>query len=319
MKVCSSCNNSKAFILRPKTRKPICKSCFFTAFETEIHYTIVSNNLFSPGDRVVLGASGGKDSTVLIHVMSELNSRYNYGLDLQLLSIDEGIIGYRDDSLETVKRNESVYKLPLTILSYKDLYGWTMDQIVKQIGLTNNCTFCGVFRRQALDRGASILKARKIVTGHNADDIAETVLMNVLRGDFFRLGKCVDIVSGKDDEAIIRCKPFKYTYEKEIVLYAYHKKLDYFSTECKYAPNAYRGYVRELIKDLEVIRPSSVIDIIHSGEQVLLNVQAKIPEKRKCIRCGFIASNSLCKACILLESLNKDKAKISIQIEEEKQ
>ena len=37
-----------------------------------------------------------------------------------------------------------------------------------------------------------------------------------------------------------RCKPFKYTYEKEIVMYAYFKKLDYFSTECIYSPNAYR-------------------------------------------------------------------------------
>jgi tRNA(Ile)-lysidine synthase TilS/MesJ len=80
-----------------------------------------------------------------------------------------------------------------------------MDDIVRQIGLRNNCTyrgqcanltltdltadvlcvwavtkgtFCGVFRRQALDRGAVIMKADKIVTGHNADDIAETVLMN---------------------------------------------------------------------------------------------------------------------------------------------
>jgi tRNA(Ile)-lysidine synthase TilS/MesJ len=39
-------------------------------------------------------------------------------------------------------------------------------------------TFCGVFRRQALDRGAVMLNVDHIVTGHNADDIAETVLMN---------------------------------------------------------------------------------------------------------------------------------------------
>lgn len=42
--------------------------------------------------------------------------------------------GYRDDSLESVKRNQESYQLPLKILSYKDLYGWTMDEIVKQIG-----------------------------------------------------------------------------------------------------------------------------------------------------------------------------------------
>ena len=56
-------------------------------------------------ERIALGASGGKDSTVLIHVMTTLNKRYDYGLDLQLLSVDEGITGYRDDSLETVKKN----------------------------------------------------------------------------------------------------------------------------------------------------------------------------------------------------------------------
>ena len=80
--------------------------------------------------------------------MTTLNARHDYGLDLRLLSIDEGISGYRDDSLETVKRNQLQYKLPLTILSYRDLYGWSMDEIVGMIGRRGNCTFCGVFRRQ---------------------------------------------------------------------------------------------------------------------------------------------------------------------------
>ena len=68
--------------------------------------------------------------------------------------------------------------MPLKILSYDELYGWTMDRVVSTIGKKNNCTFCGVFRRQALDRGAASLDVDHIVTGHNADDIAETVLMN---------------------------------------------------------------------------------------------------------------------------------------------
>ena len=72
---------------------------------------------------------------------------------------------YRDDSLETVKRNRDQYGIPLKILSYQDLYGWTMDKIVETVGRKNNCTFCGVFRRQALDRGAMQLGVNKIVTG----------------------------------------------------------------------------------------------------------------------------------------------------------
>ena len=96
--------------------------------------------------------------------MKTLNERFDYGLDLVLISIDEGITGYRDDSLETVKRNRDQYGLPLTILSYEELYGWTMDKIVGAVGRKNNCTFCGVFRRQALDRAGMRLKVDQIVS-----------------------------------------------------------------------------------------------------------------------------------------------------------
>nr|KAG5706916.1 hypothetical protein BaRGS_021422 [Batillaria attramentaria] len=116
----------------------LCKECFYYAFEEEIHHTIVDAKLFTPGETVAIGASGGKDSTVLAHTMKVLNERHNYGLKLILLSVDEGITGYRDDSLETVKRNQQQYSLPLKIVSYEELYGWTMDDIVKQIGLKNN-------------------------------------------------------------------------------------------------------------------------------------------------------------------------------------
>lgn len=102
-------------------------------FENEIHFTITRAQLFKPGTTVAIGASGGKDSTVLAYVLKLLNEKYNYGLKLVLLSIDEGITGYRDDSLKTVAQNRDDYEMPLKILSYKDLYGWTMDEIVKQV------------------------------------------------------------------------------------------------------------------------------------------------------------------------------------------
>ncbi|KAI9371512.1 ERG2 and Sigma1 receptor like protein-domain-containing protein [Aspergillus egyptiacus] len=232
------------------------------------HETITSNSLFYPGERIAIGASGGKDSTVLASVLKTLNERYNYELDLCLLSIDEGIKGYRDDSLETVKRNSKQYNMPLVIVGYGELYGWTMDQVVEQIGKKGNCTYCGVFRRQALDRGAERLGIKHVVTGHNADDVAETVMMNLLRGDLPRLSRGTSIVTGSAASDIKRSKPLKYAYEKEIVLYAHHRQLDYFSTECIYSPEAFRGSARTLIKDLEKIRPSSILDIVRSGEEM---------------------------------------------------
>lgn len=280
--LCAICKTERALIKRPKNHAKLCKSCFITIFEDEVHHTITSSKLFYPGERVAIGASGGKDSTVLASVLKTLNERHNYGLDLVLLSIDEGIKGYRDDSLETVKRNAVQYEMPLKVVGYDELYGWTMDQVVETIGKKGNCTYCGVFRRQALDRGAKMLDIKHVVTGHNADDVAETILMNLLRGDLSRLSRSTSIVTGDSKSDVKRSKPLKYAYEKEIVLYAHHKKLDYFSTECIYSPEAFRGSARSLIKQLERVRPSAILDLVRSGEDVARLVPGESPSSCGC-------------------------------------
>ncbi|MCJ1328772.1 nucleotidyltransferase [Thelotrema lepadinum] len=285
---CASCKSARALIVRPKDHQKLCKTCFINIFEHEIHETIIKNKLFNPGEKIAIGASGGKDSTVLASVLKTLNNRHSYGLDLVLLSIDEGIKGYRDDSLETVKRNSKQYDLPLEIVGYDELYGWTMDQVVDQIGKKGNCTYCGVFRRQALDRGAARLGITHVVTGHNADDIAETVMMNLLRGDLPRLSRATNIVTASPASDIKRSKPLKYAYEKEIVLYAHHCKLDYFTTECIYSPEAFRGSARTLIKDLERIRPSSILDVVKSGEDMAKLVPREITGDRADTNNGIV-------------------------------
>jgi len=280
--VCVACNAERALIKRPKNHHKLCKRCFIAVFEDEVHHTITSSRLFQPGEKIAIGASGGKDSTVLASVLKTLNERHHYGLDLMLLSVDEGIKGYRDDSLETVKRNAVQYDMPLKVVGYDELYGWTMDQVVEAIGKKGNCTYCGVFRRQALDRGAKMLGIRHVVTGHNADDVAETILMNLLRGDLPRLSRSTSIITGSEQSEVRRSKPLKYAYEKEIVLYAHHKKLDYFSTECIYSPEAFRGSARSLIKNLEKVRPSAILDIVRSGEDMARLVPGRAQDPCAC-------------------------------------
>lgn len=98
-------------------------------------------------------------------------------------------------------------------------------------------------------------------------------------------------------------------------MYAHHKKLEYFSTECVYSPFAFRGHVRELIKQLEAKRPSAILDIIYSAENIKVEFteDVKMPDRQKCTECGFITSQKRCKACVLLEGLNKGKPKLGIK------
>jgi cytoplasmic tRNA 2-thiolation protein 1 len=60
VKICVLCQDRRAVLKRPKTGQQICKECFFYVFETEIHHTIQDTNLFQRGERVAIGASGGK-------------------------------------------------------------------------------------------------------------------------------------------------------------------------------------------------------------------------------------------------------------------
>lgn len=97
----------------------------------------------------------------------------------------------------------------------------------------------------------------------------------VLRGDLPRLARATSIVTESTGSLYKRSKPLKYAYEKEIVLYAHHKKLDYFSTECIYSPEAFRGSARTLIKNMERIRPSAILDVVKSGEDMARLVPAE--------------------------------------------
>jgi cytoplasmic tRNA 2-thiolation protein 1 len=60
VKLCVSCGKHRAILKRPKSGDPYCKECFFNAFETEVHETITQNKVFKRGDKVAIGASGGK-------------------------------------------------------------------------------------------------------------------------------------------------------------------------------------------------------------------------------------------------------------------
>lgn len=311
---CENCKVSKAMVIRSKDKMRVCKECFFELFEGEIHNLIASTEMFANCRRVGVGISGGKDSTVLAYVLDKLNKMHGYGVEIILLCVDEGIEGYRDQSIKTVEENQKRLGLRLSVTSYKEVFGMSMDEVVGKVGRRRNCTYCGVLRRQALEEAARRANVDCIVTGHNANDIAETVLLNLVRGDISRLRRCTmsktreHLMVGCEDKflSLSRCKPFKYTYQKEIVLYAYFSKLPYFSTECTYAPGASRGDTRMLISDLEKIDSKTVMRIIRSGELFAERDHIDL-EVVQCEKCSHPTSSSkkVCIACEMLGGLGK--------------
>ena len=69
-------------------------------------------------------------------------------------------------------------------------------------------------------------QADKIATGHNADDIAETVLLNIVRGDLPRLSRCASIITGQYIVTIVTI----YIYPREIATFSFVNKCILFGT-----------------------------------------------------------------------------------------
>lgn len=125
-----------------------------------------------------------------------------------------------------------------------------------------------------------------------------------------------------------------FLYEKDIVLYARFKNLDYFSTECIYSPNAYRGHAREFIKLLEASNSQSINALLYSVTELYYADAMKTQSKPgshhtaffiaymkgtfecvvsgHCERCHSMSSNKICKACILLDALNTRNPSVAL-------
>ncbi|KAL0237531.1 hypothetical protein PCE1_000927 [Barthelona sp. PCE] len=308
-RLCEFCGKKKPAVKRIRTPSKVCSDCFILLFEEDVFNTVAKHNVFERGDVVGIGLSGGKDSVVMSYCLQALNIKHNWDVNFVFVCIDEGISGYRDDSIETVRFVAQDLDLPLHIFSFKDLYEHSMDEICGKLGTKQSCSHCGVLRRKALNHACQEIGITKMCIGHNADDVGETLLLNFLRCDVNRLSNSTTVVTG---DVITRIKPLLEVTQKDIILYAFHRRLRYFSTECPYACDAFRGVPREMIQMLTTNIPSAVFNLITTGDQVQAMVEQQRPTKPRewgeCEGCGTQVSKrvSLCSYCMLMRNMSDD-------------
>jgi uncharacterized protein (TIGR00269 family) len=178
------------------------------------------------------------------------------------------------------------------------------------------CAYCGVFRRDVLERYAEALGADKLLTGHNLDDEAQTAMMNFLSGDVNQIAKHFDASLGAFDERsethderfVPRAKPLRDVPEKEVALYAHLTDLPVHMAECPHASEAYRGEIRDLLLKLEENHPGTRHSILSGYEELarLASEESRDgggPPLGECERCGAPTTRELCRKCQLVASV----------------
>ena len=169
------------------------------------------------------------------------------------------------------------------------------------------CSFCGVFRRSGLNHLAKISNADYMVLGHNLDDMAQSVLMNMQKGDLDRTLRLAPHTARPLDGIAPRIVPLQWIPEREVHAYAMHLELPFFHDECPHAPGALRQRHREFIASLEADIPGSRHGLLHAAERIKELHTVAYPDSygqrsiNSCERCGSMTSADVCKACEMMD------------------
>jgi cytoplasmic tRNA 2-thiolation protein 1 len=308
--LCSKCGKGESAFHRAYSGEYLCKKCFTRSIEDKAAKTISKYSMIGYGDRVAVGVSGGKDSLSLLYVLKVLFDNHpNNGNELVAVTIDEGIKGYRDESLQIVKDFCAQLQVESKVLGYKELFGVDMDEamVLRPSEKMSSCSMCGTFRRRAIDVAAESVDADIVATAHNMDDQLQTFMINLLSGDVERIGwiypEPVQYASGMK-----KVKPFIEIYEREIAFYALQREIPFQSEECPYMNESIRTDLREFFNRMEQEHPGIKHNAYNSMTKISKTLRSfPNAEGRKCSVCGRDSTGEVCSVCKTVGVLTSNK------------
>lgn len=297
---CTKCGNSEVIIKKEHSGQYLCKECFIESIEKKVIKTVRKEKLLDKGDKVLIALSGGKDSVTVLEILNSFNNI----IDLCAVTVDEGITGYRENGIEIAIKHAKRLNIPHKIVSFKDEFDLTIDEITKSNPKRGACTYCGVFRRTILNKVARELNATKIATGHNLDDEVQGILMNYLEGNIDNLTKLGPKSTSKSDMFTVKIKPLREIPESEIELYVKCKSLEVHTQGCPNASESFRKEISKVMDNLTINHPTIKYSTLRGYDKIREVVKKEFKKEFKfarCEKCGEPSANKLCQSCILQE------------------
>ncbi len=304
---CSKCSEAAVIHVR-YSGQHLCATHFGRFVEQRVRRDLRQQGPFPDGSRIAVALSGGKDSVATLHLLKSVFGK-NRGVEIVAVSVDEGIAGYRKPALDIASRACEELGIPLHFEAYERIAGFSMDEFVRLDPETMPCAACGVLRRRAINRGAQAVRATHVATGHNLDDVAQTILMNTLRGDvagLARLGPHKRVRAG----LIPRIMPLRAIPEREVALYCFVKGYEVHEGECPHSAEATRARYRDILLDLEENEPGTRHSLVAGYDRMADALQATVPKRASmaCTHCGEPASSAVCRPCAVIERARELKA-----------
>ena len=209
-------------------------------------------NMINPNDKILIGFSGGKDSFILALALHSLLTRSPIKFALGACYINQG--GTEEDLAE-IKKILADLDIPLITRSHATF------EIIKNRKEKSPCSLCANFRRGLLATTANENGYNKIALGHHKDDVAETVLLNLIHTGNF---KCFEPQLFMTRSKISVMRPLVYVEERQISLEAKRLGLPILTSNCPYHNDTKRLEAKEIISYLEEKHSDVKSNILHA-------------------------------------------------------
>jgi tRNA(Ile)-lysidine synthase len=235
------------------------------SFEIQFAHRVKLSGLVVPGSTIVLAVSGGIDSMVMLHLFAAFRTEWN--LQLAVAHINHGLRREESDGDEAFV-GQAAHILDIPFFSKRvDTLGRAADSHLSKQEAARN------LRYEFFEEVRQNLKADCVATAHQADDNAETVLMNALRGAGIR--GLSGIPERREPGRIIR--PLLFARRKNIEQYASERGIEFRVDSSNESTKYRRNYLRQtLIPMLEASSEPDVITSLNKLSQLMRQLDAMI-------------------------------------------
>ncbi len=201
-------------------------------------------SLIQPGDRIIIGVSGGKDSLFMAWALSDILRRSPAKFSVEAVTIDLGEPWAMEESSV---RSVSEFLEQIGI-SHRVIHSSIAKVVTEYESKKTKCSLCSRLRRGCLYKNAREMGVSKVALAHHLDDAIETLLMNMFyqgRIDCFRPKTFLT----RQEVEVIR--PLVYVEENQIEKAAKNLDLPVVAPGCTLSGNTSRQAMKNLVRELE--------------------------------------------------------------------
>ncbi len=256
--------------------------------------SLTEQRLVVPGIRIVLAVSGGVDSMAMMHLFHALGESWK--LRLSVLHVNHHLRGAESDGDERFVREAAAsLGLPvevahLDVASHQTIHGLSKQEAARDL------------RYQAFETARTGSGADAVATAHQADDNAETVLLNALRGSGIR--GLSGIPLRREQGSVIR--PLLWATKSEILEYAQAHAIrfreDSSNSSLAYTRNALRHVV---LPGFETLTHLNAVESLNRVSAVMRSLRGRIEAEVR-NRMPHVVSRNDEGMTVLLDALERE-------------